>query len=122
MFGWSRSASRGSNVWENKSRNASRSASRIPSPDFSDDEIGDYDALLGYLDGKSGSGRSKSRSAKSSYADLQRLRKASNSQLRAAFTVMSSDATRQAPNPPLEEDGLRVRVPPKHHPDENIDQ
>ena len=77
--------------------------------DLSDDEIGDYDDLLGYLDGKNANGSGRNRSERSSYADLQKLRRASNAQIAA----LQPGATDLVPNPSLDEDGLRVRVPRK---------
>lgn len=75
LFGWSRSANRGTSAWAGESR--SRDPSRPPSPDGSSDE-GDYDNLLGYLEKTALSPRLRSRSLQSSYADLQKLRRGSN--------------------------------------------
>ncbi|KAI0082693.1 glycerol-3-phosphate O-acyltransferase [Panus rudis PR-1116 ss-1] len=74
LFGWSRSATRGTSAWAGGSTEISRAAT----PDISDDEEGDYDNLLGYLEGKGLSSRTRSRSQQASYADLQKLRKLSN--------------------------------------------
>ncbi len=74
--------------------------------DLSDDEIGDYDDLLGYLDGKNANGPGRNRSEHSSYADLQKLRRASN----ARPTSLHPGAADMVPNPSLDEDGLRIRV------------
>ncbi|KAA1475269.1 hypothetical protein DENSPDRAFT_418220 [Dentipellis sp. KUC8613] len=72
LFGWSRSAARGTSAWaggSGRSTDASRAASPLHSPDGSDDELGDagdYDNVLGALRGRG--------SHHSSYADLQKLR------------------------------------------------
>jgi glycerol-3-phosphate O-acyltransferase / dihydroxyacetone phosphate acyltransferase len=67
LFGWSRSATRGTSAWA-----GSQDISRVPTPDISDDEdSGDYDNVLGYLpvyEGRS------NRSRQSSFADLQKLK------------------------------------------------
>lgn len=75
LFGWSRSAKRGTSAWGGFSGDE---ASRIGTPDESDEEdTGDYDNVVGILpmvnDDQATSGP-KSRSRQSSYADLQRLR------------------------------------------------
>jgi glycerol-3-phosphate O-acyltransferase/dihydroxyacetone phosphate acyltransferase len=75
LFGWSRSAKRGTSAWGGFSGDE---ASRIGTPDESDDEdTGDYDNVVGILpmanDDQLNTGP-KSRSRQSSYADLQRLR------------------------------------------------
>lgn len=73
IFGWTRSAKRGTSAWGG-SRSTEPSAP--PSADNSDDEgLGDYDNVLGYLPGLSGSRRSHH----TSYADLQSLRNGSGS-------------------------------------------
>lgn len=75
LFGWSRSAKRGTSAWAGATR--SQDISRAPSPDASDDEdSGDYDNVLGILPGEGylTPNRHRSRSHHSSYADLQKLR------------------------------------------------
>lgn len=64
----------------------------------------DYDNLLGYLEvtGKGG----PRRSAQSSYADLQKIRRSSNAQPIALTTAV-------VPNPVLDDDGLHVRTGPR---------
>lgn len=73
MFGWSRSAKRGTSAWA-----GSADISRAATPDASSDEEGDYDTL-GYLEVPGRFGRARSRSQQASYADLQKLRKSANS-------------------------------------------
>ncbi|KAF4615224.1 hypothetical protein D9613_003038 [Agrocybe pediades] len=74
LFGWSRSAKRGTSAWSGHSDDLSR----INTPDDSDEEdTGDYDNVVGLLGAVEPSlGSHKSRSRQSSYADLQRLRMA----------------------------------------------
>lgn len=68
LFGWSRSASRGTSAWAGTpSTEISRASSPAPSE-------GDYDNVLGYLEARKPAGRSRSRSHQNSYADLQKLR------------------------------------------------
>jgi len=76
LFGWSRSAKRGTSAWGG----GSEDISRIHTPDDSDeDDTGDYDHVVKLVssneDHHSG-GTPKTRSRQSSYADLQRLRMA----------------------------------------------
>ena len=74
LFGWSRSAKRGTSAWGGHVDDLSR----INTPDDSDEEdTGDYDNVVGLLGTDEQSLAShKSRSRQSSYADLQRLRMA----------------------------------------------
>lgn len=77
LFGWSRSAGRGTSAWAGPP-SKSPDISRPASPDTSDDEdTGDYDTVLGVLrsdDGHVTPNRARSRSQHGSYADLQKLR------------------------------------------------
>jgi glycerol-3-phosphate O-acyltransferase/dihydroxyacetone phosphate acyltransferase len=77
LFGWSRSAGRGTSVWAGPPPK-SPDISRPTSPDASDDEdTGDYEHVLGVLrsdNGHSSPNRAQSRSQHGSYADLQKLR------------------------------------------------
>ncbi|CCL99138.1 uncharacterized protein FIBRA_01153 [Fibroporia radiculosa] len=82
LFGWSRSASRGTSAW---SGSRSQDVSRAVTPEASDDE-GDYDNVLGYLEGPSTSSRSRPRSQQSSYANLQKLRSGASSLPSLAMT------------------------------------
>ena len=74
LFGWSRSAKRGTSAW-----GGGGEISQIHTPDDSDDEdTGDYDNVVGLVtssDDQMGPTQ-KTRSRQSSYADLQRLRMA----------------------------------------------
>lgn len=75
LFGWSRSAKRGTSAWGGGSEHPSR----MGTPSVSDDEDGgDYDNVIGMLspheEQMSMAGNPRSR--QSSYADLQRLRMA----------------------------------------------
>lgn len=77
LFGWSRSAKRGTSAWH---ETASEAVSRVGTPNESDDEdAGDYDNVIGYLpthdDHLSPGGlKPRSRSRNNSYADLQKLK------------------------------------------------
>ncbi|EJD05900.1 glycerol-3-phosphate O-acyltransferase [Fomitiporia mediterranea MF3/22] len=74
LFGWSRSAARGTSAW---SGNYSTDPSQAPSPTSTDDEDeGDYEHLMGVLqsNGDGTPSRLRSRSLRSSYADLQQLK------------------------------------------------
>ncbi|KAG8908510.1 hypothetical protein FRB99_005870 [Tulasnella sp. 403] len=77
IWGWTRSARRGTNAWAGSK---SGDVSCVHSPDVSDasddEDIGDYDDVVGYLPGYvTPSTRMRSRSLANSYADLQQLRK-----------------------------------------------
>lgn len=78
LFGWSRSARRGTSAWAGA---PSHETSAQASPEASDDEDhGDLDDVLGYLQHYEGSATpGRRRSARSSYADLQQLRSGSAS-------------------------------------------
>ena len=70
LFGWTRSSKRGTSVWSGV-EDASRAST--PAPDETDDEdIGDYDNVIGLI--PANDDQDKTRSRQSSYADLQRLR------------------------------------------------
>ncbi|GJE95108.1 glycerol-3-phosphate O-acyltransferase [Phanerochaete sordida] len=109
LFGWSKSAARGTSAWA-----GSTEISRAPTPEHSDEEeSGDYDHVLGFLEAKgpaAGGGRARSASARSSYADLQKLRRASNAgALPPGFPVMTS-ATEPGEGEGADE-GLHMRHP-----------
>ena len=70
LFGWSRSAKRSHTTGSTSSRNSSGPTT----PETSDlEEVGDYDDILGYVEGH---GNPRARSHQNSYADLQKLRHA----------------------------------------------
>jgi glycerol-3-phosphate O-acyltransferase/dihydroxyacetone phosphate acyltransferase len=74
LFGWSRSARRGTSAWDGFSGDE---GSRVGTPDETDDEdTGDYDNVIGIIPASDDqlNPSQKSRSRQSSYADLQRLR------------------------------------------------
>ena len=77
LFGWSRSAKRGTSAWGDFSGDE---GSRLATPDETDDEdSGDYDNVIGIIPSSDDQlhptqKSQKSRSRQSSYADLQRLR------------------------------------------------
>lgn len=77
IWGWTRSARRGTNVWAgSKSTEASRMQSPNASDEESEEETGDYDDVLGNIPGYvSPSNRLRSRSLANSYADLQQLKR-----------------------------------------------
>jgi glycerol-3-phosphate O-acyltransferase/dihydroxyacetone phosphate acyltransferase len=73
LFGWSRSATRGTSAWGGNVDDMSR----INTPDDSDEEdTGDYDNVVGLVGDEHTPASYNSRSRQSSYADLQRLRMA----------------------------------------------
>ncbi|KAF7322955.1 Glycerol-3-phosphate o-acyltransferase [Mycena chlorophos] len=70
LFGWSRSASRGTSAWAGHN---SADPSRLNTPaDSEDEDAGDYENVLRLLPGEPAT--STSRSRQNSYADLKRLR------------------------------------------------
>lgn len=71
LFGWSKSAHRGTNAWSG----TPEEGSRIPTPEDTDEEdAGDYDNVLGMLSDETTISGQKMKSRQSSFADLQRLR------------------------------------------------
>lgn len=104
LFGWSRSAKRGTSAWGG----FSGEESRIGTPDESDDEdTGDYDNVVGLIPGHDD--LPKSRSRNSSYADLQRLRLAPLSQPPGAQATSIYSMTSSNTSPTTELDGLHFR-------------
>ena len=98
LFGWSPTPSTNALAQDgDRSLNTVNDTTTVD-PDFSDDEIGDYDDLLGYLslDGK----KVKSRSKRGSFADLQKVRRPSHTR----------QETLLVPNPTLDHDGLHMRT------------
>jgi len=76
LFGWSRSARRGTSVWGEAP--SSQDVSGAATPEVSDsEEEGDYDNVISYLGaytGSNGGGRARAKSQRGSYADLQALK------------------------------------------------
>lgn len=105
LFGWSRSASRGTSAWGGG--HASQLPSGITSPDASDDEDdgGDYEHVFGLLpsDGDGSPSRARSRSVRSSYADLQSLK------ISPAIASGASLGDDQNHSPTSEGNGLHLR-------------
>ncbi|KIP09125.1 hypothetical protein PHLGIDRAFT_103379 [Phlebiopsis gigantea 11061_1 CR5-6] len=114
LFGWTKSASRGTSAWAGTGSNE---ISRAATPDLSDEDEddgpGDYDNLLGVLasthvgGGGGGGTHSRARTARSSYADLQKLRRASNAA--AGVGVPTGMTMTTATEPALDGDGLHMR-------------
>jgi glycerol-3-phosphate O-acyltransferase / dihydroxyacetone phosphate acyltransferase len=101
LFGWSRSAKRGTSAWGG----SADEHSRVGTPDDTDDEdAGDYDNVIEHLDTLT----HKSKSRQNSYADLQRLRATSS-----AISPYSSLSPSSRTSPTAEKDGLHFR----HHRD-----
>lgn len=104
LFGWSRSANRGTSAWDGSS---SHDASRVATPDASESEDdGDYEHVLGYLPSEGGDAspsRLRSRSLRSSYADLQQLKQMSSSGVIAASGREDDHASQ------IENSGLHMR-------------
>lgn len=81
LFGWSRTAQRGTSAWGGSTPTHDISRPETPAPDESDEEDhGDYDHVIGYLPAYEDASRGKPRSRQGSYADLQRLRMTSSNQ------------------------------------------
>lgn len=115
LFGWSRSASRGTSAWSGtRSQEISRATSRAPSPDASDDEEGpgDYDNILGYLEVNGSAARGRRSAQSSSYADLQKVRRSSNAAQAGqdvAFPLAMTTATEPEMVLNPDDEGLHVR-------------
>ncbi|KZT11387.1 glycerol-3-phosphate O-acyltransferase [Laetiporus sulphureus 93-53] len=107
LFGWSRSAWRGTSAW---SGSRSRDISRAPSPSLSEEEEeGDYDNVIGFLDGRAQSARPRSRSQQTSFADLQKLRNGNGTATNTTHfpTVASGTDVSEAD---YDKDGLHMRT------------
>lgn len=105
LFGWSRSAKRGTSAWGGMSGDET---SRVGTPDDTDEEdTGDYDNVIGLIPGgyEQASAIQKSRSRQSSYADLQRLRLAPLAQ-----PTTSGIATQASPAQAESTEGLHFRT------------
>ncbi|KAI0091747.1 glycerol-3-phosphate O-acyltransferase [Irpex rosettiformis] len=93
LFGWSRASSHTSRAWAHDPSSSARpSEPSTPAEELSEDEVGDYDNLLGYLDGQSQRGERSG--GVSSFADLQKLKQ---SGVNGSGLVL---------NPNLDEDGV----------------
>ncbi|KAJ3786616.1 glycerol-3-phosphate O-acyltransferase [Lentinula aff. detonsa] len=102
LFGWSRSANRGTSAWAGSSVEESSYAG---TPDDSDEEdAGDYDHVIGLVPGHDDHSSSKSRSRNSSYADLQRLRLSSLAQ-----TTGTDIPSTLSPSSP-DDEGFHIRT------------
>jgi glycerol-3-phosphate O-acyltransferase/dihydroxyacetone phosphate acyltransferase len=118
LFGWSRSAKRGTSAWGGIA--PSTEISRNGTPDASDDEDGgDYDNVIGYLppEDQVGSPRTP-RSRQNSYADLQRLRMTStgtqaNKPVSLVVPGTGSSSSTSSPSTPADSDGLHYRQGPR---------
>ncbi|KAG8217488.1 glycerol-3-phosphate O-acyltransferase [Butyriboletus roseoflavus] len=90
LFGWSRTATRGTSAWGGSTPTHEISRPATPVLDESDEEDhGDYDYVIGYLPAYEDASRGKPRSRQGSYADLQRLRMTSTNQAGASSTSSS---------------------------------
>ncbi|KAI0361999.1 glycerol-3-phosphate O-acyltransferase [Trametes cingulata] len=120
LFGWSRSAKRGTSAWAGT---RSQEISRAATPDVSDEEDApDYDNLIVPVGGDGHSLASRPRSQRSSYADITRLRRSSSAANTntMAFTPTSPTGTNFATSPTAiatgeqaapDADGLHFRGP-----------
>lgn len=114
VFGWSRSAHRGTNAW------AGIDESRVGTPDFSEEEDGgDYEDVVGLIPSHDDlSSITKPRSRNSSYADLQKLRMTAG-RGNPSLTVPTWSAGNSGPSSPLsptsEMDGIHFRQKNNHH-------
>ncbi|KAL0946932.1 hypothetical protein HGRIS_013092 [Hohenbuehelia grisea] len=112
LFGWSRSAKRGTSVWGG---HASHEASRVATPEDTDEEdSGDYDNVIGLIHEDNPLKPVKSRSRQSSYADLQRLRLSTLNPSSSPTTSTSTSAqpsavSSNATSPTVELDGIHFR-------------
>ncbi|KAG6334583.1 hypothetical protein ID866_4506 [Astraeus odoratus] len=85
LFGWSRTAKRGTSAWGGST--PGRDNSRPQTPDESEEEDqGDYDHVINFIPAYEDASRGKLRSRQGSYADLQRLRMTSANQTSTALT------------------------------------
>ena len=94
LFGWSRSAHRGTSAWGGGS---SLDTSRASTPDISDEEEeGDYDNVIDYLGSYVGTNlshkRSRSKSLRGSYADLQQLKHKDSASENQDGTIKASNS------------------------------
>jgi len=94
LFGWSKSARRGTSVWSGATTDP---GSRLTTPEDTDDEdTGDYDNVVGLLHDAHSAAGQKAKSRQSSYADLQRLRVSSSDRLNLNVPTASTTAVEDA--------------------------
>jgi len=94
LFGWSRTAKRGTSVWGGNTPSQDHSRPATPVLEESDEEDhGDYDHVIGYLPAYEDASRNKLRSRQGSYADVQRLRMTSVHQAAPPSTSSGIQAT-----------------------------
>ncbi|KAI0374799.1 glycerol-3-phosphate O-acyltransferase [Pilatotrama ljubarskyi] len=99
LFGWSRSAKRGTSAWAGGTR--SQEISRAATPDISDEEDEpDYDNLIVPAGDGHSSLASGPRSQRSSYADITRLRRTSSAANTNAMAFTPTSPTAAAAAPP----------------------
>ncbi|KAI0748033.1 glycerol-3-phosphate O-acyltransferase [Daedaleopsis nitida] len=110
LFGWSRSAKRGTSAWAGT---RSQEISRAATPDVSDEEDApDYDNILAVPGGDGHSLSTRPRSQRSSYADIQRLRRtssAANTNGSMLSPLSPVDPTVATGEKHVETDGLHFR-------------
>jgi glycerol-3-phosphate O-acyltransferase/dihydroxyacetone phosphate acyltransferase len=108
LFGWSRSADRGTSVWGGSS---SVEEVRVGTPDDTDDEdAGDYDNVLGFIPAfQEQSNFEKIRSRQSSYADLQKLRMTAADDQQHPSSLRPSSTSSLLASPATGADGLHFR-------------
>ncbi|KAI0721682.1 glycerol-3-phosphate O-acyltransferase [Cerioporus squamosus] len=109
LFGWTRSASRGTSAWAGT---RSQEISRAATPDVSDEEDApDYDDILAVPSGDGHSLSTRPRSQRSSYADIQRLRLSSNAANTngGLLSPLAPMAAATATAPHADTDGLHFR-------------
>ncbi|KAK7467110.1 Glycerol-3-phosphate/dihydroxyacetone phosphate acyltransferase [Stygiomarasmius scandens] len=105
LFGWSRSAKRGTSAWAGTHDEPSRAGTP---EDSEEEDAGDYDNVIGFIPGHDDSRPgSRSRSRTSSYADLQRLRF-------SATSPISSTQSSSMTSPSAELDGLKFHTGQGH--------
>lgn len=107
LFGWSRSAKRGTSVWGGLSGDE---ASRVGTPDDTDDEdSGDYDDVVGVLPSEEQQSLGQKSSRQSSFADLQRLRLSPYSSSSLGLLKGTTPTTPTKESPTSTDGGLRIR-------------
>jgi glycerol-3-phosphate O-acyltransferase/dihydroxyacetone phosphate acyltransferase len=104
LFGWSKSPHRGGSAWAGSTPSGPASGSATPDHELSDDEDhGDYDHVIGVLNGHDVASTSPRQSRSSSFADLQRLRMTAEK---------SKSAGTSSPNLPTKVPNVVPQAPP----------